>query len=65
MFIFKVLNAGGHKMKITDLQKKYELEKTDFWEMKFGGRAIWIITHDGCEKIAAKEIAAVSALKTF
>jgi len=42
-------------MNIKDLQEKYKLEKTDFWEMKFGGKAVWIITHDGVEKIAAME----------
>ena len=39
-------------MDIKDLAAKYNLEKSDFWEMKFGGRSNWIITHDACEKIA-------------
>ena len=39
-------------MDIKDLASKYELGKGDFWEMKFGGRSNWIITHDACEKIA-------------
>ena len=42
-------------MDIKDLAKKYKLGKGDFWEMKFGGRSNWIITHDACEKIAHKE----------
>ena len=39
-------------MDIKDLASKYELGKGDFWEMKFGGRSNWSITHDACEKIA-------------
>ena len=42
-------------MGIEELAKKYNLEKTDFWEMKFGGKSMWIITHDACEKIADNE----------
>ena len=42
-------------MDIKELANKYELGKGDFWEMKFGGKSQWIITHDACEKIAAKE----------
>ena len=42
-------------MDIKELAKKYGLGKDDFWEMKFGGRSQWIITHDACEKIADKE----------
>ena len=39
-------------MDIKDLAKKYNLDKSDFWEMKFGGKSNWIITHDAVEKIA-------------
>ena len=42
-------------MKIKDLAEKYKLSKDDFWELKRGTRSMWIITHDACEKIAAKE----------
>tara|TARA_Y100001963_G_scaffold98602_1_gene135681 strand:- start:107 stop:484 length:378 start_codon:yes stop_codon:yes gene_type:complete len=42
-------------MGIKELAEKYNLEKSDFWEMKFGGKSNWIITHDACEKIADKE----------
>jgi hypothetical protein len=42
-------------MKIKDLAQKYNLSKDDFWELKRGTRSMWIITHDACEKIAAKE----------
>ena len=39
-------------MGIKDLAEKYKLGKSDFWEMKFGGKSMWIITHDAVEKIA-------------
>ena len=42
-------------MNIKDLAEKYNLEKSDFWEMKFGGKSNWIITHDATEKIADRE----------
>ena len=42
-------------MDIKDLAKKYNLQKSDFWEMKFGGKSNWIITHDAVEKIADVE----------
>ena len=42
-------------MKIKELAEKYKLSKDDFWELKRGNKSIWIITHDACEKIAAKE----------
>ena len=42
-------------MGIKELAKKYKLGKEDFWEMKFGGKSQWIITHNACEKIADKE----------
>tara|TARA_R110001583_G_scaffold119260_2_gene270614 strand:+ start:364 stop:738 length:375 start_codon:yes stop_codon:yes gene_type:complete len=42
-------------MKIKELAQKYNLSKDDFWELKRGTRSMWIITHDACEKIAAKE----------
>ena len=43
-------------MDIKDLAKKYNLKKSDFWEMKFGGKSNWIITHDAVEKIADVEV---------
>jgi len=39
-------------MGIKELAEKYGLKGGDFWEMKFGGKSQWIITHDACEKIA-------------
>jgi|TARA_Y100000015_G_scaffold32798_1_gene32701 hypothetical protein len=42
-------------MKIKELAQKYDLSKDDFWELKRGTKSMWIITHDACEKIAAKE----------
>ena len=42
-------------MGIKDLAEKYKLGKSDFWEMKFGGKSMWIITHDAVEKIADME----------
>ena len=42
-------------MKIKEIAQKYNLSKDDFWELKRGTRSMWIITHDACEKIAAKE----------
>ena len=42
-------------MKIKEIAQKYDLSKDDFWELKRGTRSMWIITHDACEKIAAKE----------
>ena len=42
-------------MKIKELAQKYNLSKDDFWELKRGTKSMWIITHDACEKIAAKE----------
>ena len=39
-------------MDIKELASKYSLSKSDFWEMKFGGKSNWIITHDATEKIA-------------
>ena len=42
-------------MKIKELAQKYDLSKNDFWELKRGTKSMWIITHDACEKIAAKE----------
>lgn len=41
-------------MKITELQKKYELSKDDFWQLS-QGKNTWIITHDACERIAKIE----------
>ena len=42
-------------MKIRELAKKYDLGKDDFWELKRGGKGMWIITHDAVEKIAIIE----------
>ena len=42
-------------MKIKEIAQKYDLSKDDFWELKRGTKSMWIITHDACEKIAAKE----------
>ena len=42
-------------MNIKELAKKYDLNKTDFWELKRGSLVKWIITHDAAEKIAYKE----------
>jgi hypothetical protein len=44
-----------------DLQKKYNLNKNDFWEKEIKNKkkevvkTIWIISHDACEKIAVLE----------
>ena len=42
-------------MNIKQIAQKYNLNKEDFWELKRGTKSMWIITHDACEKIAAKE----------
>ena len=42
-------------MDIKTLADKYNLKKSDFWEMRFGGKSNWIITHDAVEKIADVE----------
>ena len=42
-------------MNIKELAKKYDLNKDDFWELKRGSKAVWIITHDAVEKIAYQE----------
>ena len=42
-------------MDIKTLADKYSLKKSDFWEMRFGGKSNWIITHDAVEKIADVE----------
>lgn len=36
-------------MKVTELQTKYKLPVEDFWEVRKG---TWVISHNGCEKIA-------------
>jgi hypothetical protein len=36
-------------MDIRDLQKKYELSKDDFWEVRGG---TWVVKHDAVERIA-------------
>ena len=52
-------------MGIKELADKYKLEKTDFWEMKFGGKSNWIITHDAVEKIADIEKITFSLPQVF
>lgn len=42
-------------MTIKELQQMYNLDKSDFWELKRGGRSIWIIRHDAVERIASRE----------
>ena len=42
-------------MNIRELADRYELQQSDFWEMKRSGRSIWIVTHDACERIGHKE----------
>jgi len=42
-------------MKIKEIAKKYDLDKSDFWELKRGSLTKWIITHDAVEKIAFQE----------
>lgn len=42
-------------MTIRELQQKYKLDKSDFWELKRGGRSIWIVCHDAVEKIGLEE----------
>lgn len=39
-------------MNITELVKKYELTQADCWQFKRGGKTLWILTHDACEKIS-------------
>ena len=41
--------------RLSEIKQKYNLTKDDFWEMKRGGRSMWILTHDACEKIAYQE----------
>ena len=41
--------------RLAEIKEKYNLTKDDFWEMKRGGRSMWILTHDACEKIAYQE----------
>tara|TARA_Y100001938_G_scaffold7855_2_gene9615 strand:- start:3176 stop:3748 length:573 start_codon:yes stop_codon:yes gene_type:complete len=40
-------------MKIKELQKKYNLQKSDFWELPQNGT--WILKHDAIEKIKTIE----------
>lgn len=42
-------------MTIKELVTKYNLTQNDCWELSRGGKKIWIITHNACEKIAALE----------
>ena len=41
--------------RLGEIKEKYGLSKDAFWELKRGNRAMWILTHDACEKIAYKE----------
>tara|TARA_R100001594_G_scaffold148865_1_gene205132 strand:+ start:1933 stop:2601 length:669 start_codon:yes stop_codon:yes gene_type:complete len=41
-------------MNIEELANKYDLEESDFWELRKNS-GTWIITHNACEKIAHKE----------
>ena len=41
--------------RLKEIKEKYNLTKEDFWEMKRGNKSIWILTHDGCQRIAYKE----------
>ena len=41
--------------RLKEIKEKFNLGKDDFWEMKRGGRSMWILTHDACEKIAYQE----------
>ena len=38
--------------RLKEIKEKFNLGKDDFWEMKRGGKSMWILTHDACEKIA-------------
>lgn len=42
-------------MTIKELVNKYELSQSDCWELKRGGKSIWILSHDTCERIATIE----------
>jgi len=42
-------------MRIREMQEKYGLSKDDFWELKRGGRSIWIVYHDAIERIGVIE----------
>ena len=50
-------------MNIKQIAQKYNLNKEDFWELKRGTKSMWIITHDACEKIAAKKIYSLEHLQ--
>ena len=52
-------------MNINELVKKYELTKDDCWNLQRGGKSMWIITHDGVEKIAAIENILVNDIKVL
>ena len=43
---------GLYQMTVEQLKTLYDLEDTDFWELRRGGRTQTIITHSACEKIA-------------
>ena len=38
--------------RIKEIANEFNLTKSDFWELKRGGKSAWILTHDACEKIA-------------
>lgn len=52
-------------MNINELVKKYNLTKKDAWNLKRGGRSIWILTHDACEKIKTIENIIVTKIKVI
>ena len=41
--------------RLKEIKEKFNLGKDDFWEMKRGGKSMWILTHDACERIAYME----------
>lgn len=45
-------NKEDYIMTVEQLKTLYDLEDTDFWELRRGGRTQTIITHSACEKIA-------------
>ena len=52
-------------MNITEIVKKYDLTKQDAWLLQRGGKSIWILTHDACEKIANIENIKVDNIKVL
>ena len=50
-------------MNIKELVQKYNLTKDDAWNLQRGGKSIWILTHDACEKIASIENITIDDIK--